>query len=393
MLLEPATRLFTRSRVHPRRPVYCNTTMRTAAIDTRPARPYNISMERVFTDNIRLDDDNASVVILDQTLLPNETRYLRLSEAEELYDAIAALKVRGAPAIGIFAAYALYILARKTDTDDFDAFLAQIKKQSAFLDSARPTAVNLSKQLRRMEKLAESLAGSTVPVVLDAMRSEAEQIHREDIEMCLAISEHGLTLIRDGFGIMTHCNAGPLATSRYGTGLGPILLGHERGMNLRAFCCETRPLLQGARLTAYELTRAGVDCTLICDNMASIVMKEGKINAVFVGCDRLARNGDAANKIGTSGHAILAKHYGIPFYVFCPSSTIDPGCASGDGIKIELRAPGEIKELFFEKPVAPADVKCYNPAFDVTDNSLITAIVTEKGVCCAPYAESLAKFL
>jgi methylthioribose-1-phosphate isomerase len=211
--------------------------------------------------------------------------------------------------------------------------------------------------------------------------------------MCRAISEFGLTLVRDGDGVLTQCNAGPLATSRYGTALGPILLARERGVDLNVFCCEARPLLEGARLTAYELNRAGIDCTLICDNMASIVMSEGKIDAVFAGCDRVARNGDVANKIGTSGLAILAKHYGVKFYVFCPSSTIDPECMTGAGIEIELRKPQEIKEMFYKKPMAPSGVKCYNPAFDVTDNSLITAIVTEKGICTAPYSQSLMNCL
>ncbi|MBR0104482.1 MAG: s-methyl-5-thioribose-1-phosphate isomerase, partial [Firmicutes bacterium] len=205
-----------------------------------------------------------------------------------------------------------------------------------------------------------------------------------------AISEYGLTLVKEGDGILTHCNAGPLATSRYGTGLGTLFLAKERGIELKAFCDETRPLLQGARLTTYELQKAGIDCTLICDNMASIVMKEGKINACFVGCDRVAANGDVANKIGTSGVAILAKHYGIPFYVFCPSSTIDFNCETGADIKIEQRAPEEIKEKFYVEPMALPEVKCYNPAFDVTDNELVTAIVTEKGICRSPYKENLA---
>jgi methylthioribose-1-phosphate isomerase len=349
-------------------------------------------MSYEIIENVRLSDDGAAVVILDQTLLPNDTVFLRLSGADELREAIVALRVRGAPAIGIFAAYALYVLARQVSSSGYDAFRAKVAEYSAFLDSARPTAVNLSKQLQRMETLVDNLAGSPVQQVLDAMRREAEQIQQEDVDMCRAISEHGLTLIRDGFGIMTQCNAGPIATSRYGTALGPILMAHERGITLHAYICETRPLLQGARLTAYELDRAGVDCTLICDNMASIVMKEGKVDAVFAGCDRLAMNGDAANKIGTSGLAVLAKHYGVPFYIFCPSSTIDFDCPSGAEIEIELREPGEIKEMFFEKPVAPAGVKCYNPSFDVTDNSLITAIVTEMGICRAPYTESLSRF-
>ena len=330
--------------------------------------------------NVRLSDDGSAVVILDQTLLPNETKYIQLSNAEELFEAIYLLRVRGAPAIGIFAAYALYVLARQIKADDFKAFNTEIKKQSDYLDSSRPTAVNLGAQLRRMEKLVESSSGLRIPQILEAMREEADKIYNEDVEMCQAISEHGLTLIKDGYGIMTQCNAGPIATSKYGTGLGPIILGQERGMNLSAYICETRPLLQGARLTAYELDRAGVNCTLICDNMASIVMKEGKIDAVFAGCDRVARNGDAANKIGTSGLAILAKHYGIPFYILGPSTTIDMECASGAEIEIELRKPEEIKEMFFEKPMAPANVKCYNPSFDVTDRSLITAIITEKGI-------------
>ena len=339
-------------------------------------------------ENVRLNGEGTAVVILDQTLLPNETVFLELSEAEELFEAISVLRVRGAPAIGIFAAFALYVYMRRRTPEqgDYEAFAADAMAFSSYLCSARPTAVNLARQLKRMESLIEGLAGTPVPSVLDAMRAEAEAIQREDIEMCRAISGHGLKLIRDGFGILTHCNAGPLATSKYGTGLGAILLGHERGMRLRVFCDETRPLLQGARLTVYELMNAGVDCTLICDNMASVVMSEGKVDAVFVGCDRVARNGDAANKIGTSGAAILAKHYGIPFYVFCPSSTIDPGCASGADIVIEQRPAQEIARLFFERPVAPEGVKCYNPAFDVTDSSLITAIITEDGIFRAPYS-------
>ena len=199
-----------------------------------------------------------------------------------------------------------------------------------------------------------------------------------------------LSLLKDGDVVLTHCNAGPLATSRYGTGQGPLFLAAEKGVQIKVFADETRPLLQGARLTSYELHSAGVDVTLICDNMASIVMKNGWVQACMVGCDRVAANGDAANKIGTSGVAILAKHYGIPFYVLGPTSTIDMNCPTGDQIKIEQRKPDEIKEMFYAEPVALKDVKCYNPAFDVTDHSLITAIITEKGICRPPYTESLA---
>lgn len=342
-------------------------------------------------DNVRLSDDGRAVRILDQSLLPNETIYLELQTPEELYEAIATLRVRGAPAIGIFAGYALYVLALQTKETSYADFLAECQKNRDYLNSSRPTAVNLRHMLDRVLAVVQSMPCADIPAIQAAMGQMARAIHEEDIAMCTAISEYGLSLVKAGDGILTHCNAGPLATSRYGTGLGPLFLAQERGIPLHAFCDETRPLLQGARLTAYELQRAGIDCTLICDNMASLVMKQGKINACFVGCDRVARNGDTANKIGTSGVAILAKHYGIPFYVLGPSSTIDFTCPDGDHIPIELRDGAEIKEKFFSKPSSLPEVKCYNPAFDVTDHELITAIVTEKGICYPPFAESFAK--
>lgn len=342
-------------------------------------------------DNVRLSDDGRAVRILDQSLLPNETIYLELQTPEELYEAIATLRVRGAPAIGIFAGYALYVLALQTKTTSYADFLAECQKNRDYLNSSRPTAVNLRHMLDRVLAVVQSMPCADISAIQDAMGQMAKAIHEEDIAMCTAISEYGLSLVKAGDGILTHCNAGPLATSRYGTGLGPLFLAQERGIPLHAFCDETRPLLQGARLTAYELQRAGIDCTLICDNMASLVMKQGKINACFVGCDRVARNGDTANKIGTSGVAILAKHYGIPFYVLGPSSTIDFTCPDGDHIPIELRDGAEIKEKFFSKPSSLPEVKCYNPAFDVTDHELITAIVTEQGICYPPFAESFAK--
>lgn len=342
-------------------------------------------------DNVRLSDDGQAVRILDQSLLPNETIYLELQTPEALYEAIATLRVRGAPAIGIFAGYALYVLALQTKTTSYADFLAECQKNRDYLNSSRPTAVNLRHMLDRVLAVVQSMPCADISAIQDAMGQMAKAIHEEDIAMCTAISEYGLSLVKAGDGILTHCNAGPLATSRYGTGLGPLFLAQERGIPLHAFCDETRPLLQGARLTAYELQRAGIDCTLICDNMASLVMKQGKINACFVGCDRVARNGDTANKIGTSGVAILAKHYGIPFYVLGPSSTIDFTCPDGDHIPIELRDGAEIKEKFFSKPSSLPEVKCYNPAFDVTDHELITAIVTEKGICYPPFAESFAK--
>ena len=349
----------------------------------------------VYPRNVRLTPDDDAVVIIDQTQLPGRLVYEELHTPEAMYDAIKRLKVRGAPAIGIAAGYCAYVLARhiaaRTPAPTTDEFLSELERQAAYLNSSRPTAVNLSWALRRMLGVAKTNAAASAPLarIVELLGREARAIHEEDVRMCTAISEYGLTLLHPGDGVLTHCNAGPLATSKYGTGQGPLFLAQERGYDLHVFADETRPLLQGARLTSYELSRAGVDVTLICDNMASIVMRQGWVQACMVGCDRVAMNGDAANKIGTSGVAILAAHYGIPFYVLGPTSTIDRACPTGDDITIELRDPAEIREMWYAEPMAPADVKTYNPSFDVTDHSLITAIVTEKGICRPPYTESL----
>ena len=340
--------------------------------------------------NIRYDKEAEALWIIDQTLLPNTEREIRLATAEEMYEAIRLLQVRGAPAIGICAGYCMYALAREIPGEG-DAFYEELKKAGAYLNSSRPTAVNLSWAIGKQLEVAKAHLPEGREAVLDALYREAVAIHEDDIAKCKAISEYGLTLVKDGDGILTHCNAGPLATSRYGTGQGPLFLARERGMDIRVFADETRPLLQGARLTSFELYNAGVDVTLICDSMASIVMKNGWVQCCMVGCDRVAANGDTANKIGTSGVAILAKHYGIPFYVLGPTSTIDMSCTTGEDINIELRDGEEIRSRFFAEPVALPDVKCYNPAFDVTDNSLISAIITEKGICRPPYSESLKK--
>lgn len=317
-----------------------------------------------------IDYKNGKLFFLDQTVLPNRIEYIHPLTKEDYYYAIKTLQVRGAPAIGIFAGYAMALL----DDDKYE-----LKK---YLDSARPTAVNLSWATSRMIKAYED--GKDLV-------SEAIAIHNEDIEMCKKISEYGLSLLKNGDGILTHCNAGALATSEYGTGLGPLLLGKEKGYTFHAYTDETRPLLQGARLTSFELEKAGIDVTLICDNMASLVMKQGKIDAVLVGTDRIAANGDIANKIGTSGVAILAKHYNIPFYVLGPYSTIDYNCPTGDDIVIEEREPNEIKEMWYKEPVALKETKCYNPAFDVTDHELITAIITDRGIVRAPFKENLQR--
>ena len=339
-------------------------------------------MRKETVRNIALSPDGSAVRIIDQTRLPGELVYLELREREAMFEAIRSLRVRGAPAIGIFAAYAVYVLSRSYREEDF---FARLDADCDYLISSRPTAVNLACQAERMRALAHAMAGRPAAEITDALRAEAVAIHEEDIAMCRAIAEYGLSLLREGDTVLTHCNAGPLATSEYGTGLGPLLLAVERGMDIRAYVDETRPLLQGARLTAWELCNAGIDATLICDNMAALAMKQGRIQAVLAGCDRMAANGDAANKIGTSGAAIIARHYGVPVYILLPSSTIDMACATGEDIPIELRSPEEIRSLWYEKPMAPAEVKCWNPAFDVTDHELITAIVTEKGVLYPPF--------
>ena len=341
--------------------------------------------------NVRLEDDGRSIVILDQTLLPNRTEYLVLTTAEQMWEAIYRLRVRGAPAIGIFAAYAMAVLAKGIQASDFAGFYAEYAHLSAYLNSSRPTAVNLSGMLHRMDGVVRAHAADRREELLAALEAEAKRIHQEDMDMCLAISEYGLSVLKDGDGVLTHCNAGPLATSRYGTAQGPFYLARERGVHIHVYCDETRPLLQGARLTSYELQRAGVECTLICDNMASLVMKQGKVQAVFVGCDRIARNGDFANKIGTSGVAILANYYGIPVYTLGQSTTIDFHCPTGDDIPIEERRPEEIKELFYAQPMALPEVQCYNPAFDVTDHRLLAGIITERGIARPPFDESFRR--
>lgn len=339
-------------------------------------------------DTVSLDDENSAVVIIDQTKLPGRTEIISLKTAQEIWDAIYLLQVRGAPAIGVAAAYGIYVLAKGIETDDFDAFYAEFKKQKEYLDSSRPTAVNLSWALNRMEQVVLSNKDKTVAEIKTLLKEESVEIQEEDIRVCKAIGEYGLELVKPGDGILTHCNAGKLATSKYGTATAPIYLGQERGYNFHVFADETRPLLQGARLTAFEFHSSGVDVTLICDNMSATVMKNGWVNAVFVGCDRVAANGDAANKIGTSVVAAVAKQYNVPVYICAPTSTIDMNTPTGNEIKIEQRKPEEVTEMWYKERMAPEGVKVFNPAFDVTDHELIAGIVTEFGVARAPYNEA-----
>ncbi|MDE7248888.1 MAG: S-methyl-5-thioribose-1-phosphate isomerase [Lachnospiraceae bacterium] len=348
-------------------------------------------------ETVELDDNDNSVVIIDQTRLPGKTELIKLHTAQEIWDAIYLLKVRGAPAIGVAAAFGIYVLAKeiagKIDSDnELDRFYEEFQKQKDYLNSARPTAVNLSWALNRMEQVCLRVGKETnsIPAVLRALHDEAMEMKEEDIRVCRSIGEYGLSLLKPGDGILTHCNAGQLATCKYGTATAPIYLGHEKGYGFHVFADETRPLLQGARLTAYELQSAGIDVTLICDNMSAMVMKNGWVNAVFVGCDRVAANGDAANKIGTSVVATVAKHYGIPFYVCAPTSTIDLHTPTGKEIKIEQRPAEEVTQMWYKERMAPEGVKVFNPAFDVTDHDLITAIITEHGIARAPFEKSLA---
>ncbi len=340
-------------------------------------------MDPLKIDTVRLSEAGDALVIIDQTLLPNEVRYLRLRETEDICEAIRMLRVRGAPAIGVAAAFGAYLAARFAPDEQLEgSFLAACDALAA----SRPTAVNLFWALDRMRRAYAAVRGGDPGEIRRALRREAQAIMDEDIEISRSIGRCGLELLRPGMGILTHCNAGTLATAKYGTALAPVYAALEAGLEgLRVYCDETRPLLQGARLSAFEMVSAGVDTTLLCDNMASSLMKSGKVDIIFVGCDRVARNGDAANKIGTSGVAILAAHYGIPFYVCAPSSTIDPAIASGAEIPIEFRDGSEVTELWYAKRMAPEGVGVYNPAFDVTEAGLITGIITERGMVRAPF--------
>lgn len=349
-------------------------------------------MNALMLDTVKLSENREYLEILDQTLLPKTVKVLNIGKLEDIWEAIKVLRVRGAPAIGVTAALGIALCSSKLETKDINEFEKEFLKMKDYLASSRPTAVNLFWALNRMEKTFNKNKDKSISEIKEILFKEAEDIRQEDIQISRNIGEIGLELLHEGDGILTHCNAGTLATAKYGTATAPMYLALEKGLkNLRVYCDETRPLLQGARLTSFEMFNAGIDTTLICDNMASIVMKKGLIDIVFVGCDRVARNGDAANKIGTSGVAILAKHYGIPFYVCAPSSTIDMDTACGDDIPIEERNPDEVTTMWYKERMAPEGVKVYNPAFDVTDHSLITGIITEKGLCTAPFDKAFEK--
>jgi methylthioribose-1-phosphate isomerase len=316
--------------------------------------------------------------LIDQTRLPTEYVEMDCRDVEAVWEAIKSLRVRGAPAIGVAAAYGAVIGARARGIDDEDSVGDALRSATGYLRTSRPTAVNLFWALDRMDAAASEGQGGGL-ALLERLLAEARRIEEEDRAMCRAIGRHGAALVGSGQGILTHCNAGGLATADYGTALAVIFAAHEQGIAVRVFADETRPLLQGARLTAWELKRRGIPVTLICDNMAAQVMREGKVQMVVVGADRIAANGDTANKIGTYGVALLAKAHAIPFYVAAPSSTFDLSIPDGSVIPIEQRDPHEVTHGF-GRQTAPDEIEVYNPAFDVTPAELIAGIITERGI-------------
>ncbi|MDO5688887.1 MAG: S-methyl-5-thioribose-1-phosphate isomerase [Tissierellia bacterium] len=342
-------------------------------------------------DTVDFSGDGNALAIIDQTKLPGELIILELDTAESIWEAIHNLRVRGAPAIGVAAAIGIAVLMKKSEAKEVSEFDREFNEYKDYLETSRPTAVNLFWALEEMKKVLDRQDLAGVPERKTALIRRAKELREEDIDVCKRIGEYGLTLLKEGDGILTHCNAGSLATVKYGTATSPMYLAHEKGMKIHVFADETRPLLQGARLTAFELHNAGIDTTLICDNMSQTVMRNGWVNIVFVGCDRVALNGDACNKIGTSMVALAAKRNGVPFYVCAPTSTIDFETKTGEEIEIEERKPEEVTEMWYREPMAPNGVKVYNPAFDVTDHDLITGIITEYGILRPPYQEALEK--
>lgn len=328
------------------------------------------------------------IKLIDQTLLPNELKYVYCDDKESIFHAIKTLMVRGAPAIGIAAAMGTVVGIKNSKSEDFESFFREMKEVTSCLGSSRPTAVNLFWGLKRMEDTAQKNSHKPVSEIKRILLNEAKTILEEDKAICRKIGENGESLLEDGSCVITHCNAGGLATGDYGTALAIMFAAAENGKKISVYADETRPLLQGSRLTAWELKNAGIDVTLICDNMAAHTMKRKKIDCVIVGADRIAANGDTANKIGTYSLSIIAKEHNVPFYVAAPASTFDLSIASGDEIQIEERNPDEVTKIAGNK-IAPDEIKVFNPAFDVTPASNITAIITERGVINSPNKEKI----
>jgi methylthioribose-1-phosphate isomerase len=343
----------------------------------------------MLPDTISFDEEKNELIIVDQTKLPGKIELIRLSTMNEIFLAIKTLAVRGAPAIGVAAAYGVYIAALGVETDDYEIFKTAMKKAAEYITSARPTAVNLTWAVGEMDKIISVSATLTVSKIKMLLGRRAKQIRENEIISSVNIGKYGLELFPAGGTILTICNAGHFATVSYGTATAPIYIGKQKGMGFKVYSLETRPLLQGMRITSLEMKENGVDVTVVCDNMAATLMKSGKIDAVITGADRIAANGDVCNKIGTLMTAICAKRYGIPFYAAAPSSTVDFAIKSGDEIEIEERNAAEITEMWFRERLAPDGVRVYNPAFDVTDSDLVTAIITDKGIVRPPFEENL----
>jgi len=328
--------------------------------------------------------------MIDQTRLPEELTHLEISDIEVLAEAIKSLRIRGAPAIGIAGAFGVLLGVQNFAGEDKEAFFKQLKESSEYLSATRPTAVNLSWAIQRMNRVADANKSKPVAEIKEQLLKEAQTIWEEDREICRRLGKHGAQLLKDGFNVLTHCNTGALATADYGTALGVVFAAHEEGKKLHVYADETRPLLQGARLNVWELMNENIDVTLICDNTAAFVMQQKKIDVAIVGADRIAANGDTANKIGTYNVAVLCEKHGVPFYVAAPYSTIDFNLQNGSQIPIEERAAEEITHGFGRR-TAPLNTKVYSPAFDVTPNDLIAGIITEEGVIEPPYEINLKK--
>ena len=332
------------------------------------------------------------VQLIDQTLLPQRLELVQITDVKVMFEAIRSLKVRGAPAIGIAGAMGLVLAVRDAQTNDREEFLKLIDSQVDYLDSSRPTAVNLAWALKRLQKLAHEQRDASVAKLKQILLLEAKAIRDEDAATCRAIGQNGLALVKPGMKILTHCNAGSLATAEYGTALAPLYLAQEKGIAFSVYADETRPLLQGSRLTAWELSQAGIDVTIICDSVVGHLMSLGQIDLVITGSDRIAGNGDAANKIGTYSVACLAREHKVPFYIAAPGSTFDLSIVDGSEIPIEQREAEEVTNGF-GRTTAPEGVAVYSPAFDVTPAKFITGIITELGVIQPVNAEKIAQLM
>jgi methylthioribose-1-phosphate isomerase len=336
---------------------------------------------------------NGFIRIIDQTKLPGKLEYLRIRRVRDLWQAIKLLKVRGAPALGAAAGLGVYLGIKDSQAKRFPDFYKELDRVVAYLGSSRPTARNLFWGLERMRNAALRNRFKCVSAIKKALFEEAQKMIREDMVACRRIGSFGARLIRKNDTILTVCNAGILATIDYGTALGVIYRAAEEGKRVKVYACETRPLLQGARLTVWELMRKGIDVTLNCDNMAATLMAQGKVDKVIAGADRIAANGDTANKIGTYSLAVLARHHKIPFFIAAPASTFDLSIRTGKDIPIEQRNPEEVTEMFFKSRMSHKNIKVFNPAFDVTPHELITAIITDKGVIQPPYIKNIKKVI